>query len=158
VRRRNEDLQVFGRAIASLRRERVDAVITPVAGARRLRQRHQLDRGNAEIGEIAELFARRGVGPRLREAADMEFVGHDLFPGSTAPIRIGPVEGLRIDDLARAMDIGRLKSRGRVGHRRSAIDDIEVSISGERGRRRQAEPAGVSAFQREQSLAAGPRQ
>ena len=48
-------LQIARRAVAILKRKREYAVITPIAGARKLRDGHQLDGGNAQIGQLIEM-------------------------------------------------------------------------------------------------------
>ena len=85
VRRVDERLELVGRAVRALRRERQHAVVAPVARAGRLRERHQLDRGDAERGELVEPLRGRGVGALRRERADVQLVEHDLVPRPPAP-------------------------------------------------------------------------
>ena len=54
-------LSSSGVPYACLRRERQHAVVAPVARARGLRERHQLDRGDAERDEPVELLRRGRV-------------------------------------------------------------------------------------------------
>src|SRR5215469_10187083 len=57
----------------------------------------------------------------------MQFVDDRLFPTPSHPARIGPVESLRIDDLAGAMNIGGLKAGGGIGNFFIAVDLILVT-------------------------------
>ena len=57
----------------------------------------------------------RGTSLR-RERADVKLVDDRLFPRPPTPVEIAPIEGRGIDDLARAMDILRLKARCRIGN------------------------------------------
>src|SRR5262249_8666523 len=62
-------LQVLGAAVAMLGRERQDAVVAPIARARRLGQRHQLDCRDAKGRQIIELGGGPCMGPLRRKGA-----------------------------------------------------------------------------------------
>ena len=122
----DQPLQVVGPAIAGRRRVKIGAVIAPAAGAGKLGDRHQLDRGGAEVTNMVEVPDRAGEIASLREGAEMEFVQDDLLPGTAAPFGGPPEIRTGIDDLARTVNAFRLAARRRVGIR-IAVDDITVA-------------------------------
>ena len=60
MRRVDEGLQIVRRAVGLVRRVEQDAIIAPAAIARELRERHQLDRRDAGLGEVVEPLGRGG--------------------------------------------------------------------------------------------------
>src|SRR5207302_5140734 len=60
MRRIDEALELVRRAITRVGRKWQHAVVAPVASAGKIGQRHELDRGYAQIGEIVESLDRRG--------------------------------------------------------------------------------------------------
>ena len=54
VRAIDERAQILGAAVRARWRKERRTVVTPVAATREIRQRHQLDRGDAQITEIGE--------------------------------------------------------------------------------------------------------
>ena len=54
VRGVDEALQILGRAVGRVGRELQHAVVAPVAAAGKVGERHELDRRDAEIGEVVE--------------------------------------------------------------------------------------------------------
>ena len=77
VRGIDQRLQIVGRAIGGVRRERQHAVIAPVAPAGKIIDRHQLDRGDAEGGQARQV-ARNAAESAERPA--MQLVEHRLRP------------------------------------------------------------------------------
>ena len=109
----DQPLELVGAAVAGIRRERQHAVVAPVARARKIGKRHQLDRGHAEPGQMVELAAQAIVGALLAERADMQLVQHRLVPRPAAPVRVLP--------LVAAADRppGSARARRRAGSARS---------------------------------------
>src|SRR6185437_13764571 len=104
-----------GTAIRGVRRVWIGAVVTPVARARKRRNRHKLDRRypqRAEVGEPADHTVEGSLG---RENPSMKFVDYKIFQRKPFPILVGPHEGAGIDDLRSVMNSMRLKTRDRVG-------------------------------------------
>ena len=95
-------LEVVGRAVGGVGRERQHAVVAPAALPGKVGQRHQLDRGDAERGQVGQALDRAAAKvPSGVKRADMQLVDHRLVPRPAAPAVVAPVEGARVDDLAR---------------------------------------------------------
>src|SRR5207248_8132057 len=103
VTRIDERLQSLRAAIARARREPLDAVISPITAPRTFGDRHQFDRGNAELNEMIEMRDRAGEVTALRKGSEMQFIDHQFVPRPATPIGITPLISLRVDDLAGAM-------------------------------------------------------
>ena len=117
MRRVDQPRQILGPAIAVLRRIGQRAVIAPASGAGELAQRHQFDRGNAQLGHPAQ-FGRAGGGGKGAggsEAADMHLGNHLLREGGRhaprTPIRQPP----QIAQHGMPLDPAPLLDRGRIG-------------------------------------------
>ena len=97
-------------AVGILHRIWEDAVVTPIARARELGQRHQLDRRHAEFAKAGE--ARHDAPQRAfrRKDADMQFVQDIFGQGWIDPRFVRPRKAW-VDDLGWAGDPERLKSR-----------------------------------------------
>jgi hypothetical protein len=115
MRGRDQRLQFVGRAIACIRRERQHAVVSPVARAREIGERHQLDGRDAKLGQVIQAFLHAAKGACRRKRADVKLVERGLVPRSPRPVLIGPVEIVGVDDFARAMHVIRVESRRRIG-------------------------------------------
>src|SRR6185503_11801491 len=126
VRRLHQGLQLLGPPVDRIRRVGQHPVVAPVAPAGEVRERHELDRGDPELPEVVELRHHAAVGPLRGEGAYVQLVDHRLLPGPAAPGLVVPLEGERVDHLARAVDVARLEARGRVGHRVPAVDAVAV--------------------------------
>ena len=127
VRGVDQRLEIVGRAVAAVRRKRQHAVVAPIARAGKFRDRHQLDGGDAELGEPRQ-FARHAG--EAAEQAGMQFVDDRFVPGPAAPSGMPPAIGDGIDHDARAVDVAGLGARGRVGHRRAVLQDIAIARAG----------------------------
>ena len=105
-----------GVAVEVTGREQIDAVVAPPAAAGELRDRHHLDRGDAEVGERRQMIERRQPGAFVGEGADVHLVQHLPFeratPGHPASVQ---VNAARIDDLRRPVRAERLEARGGIG-------------------------------------------
>ena len=65
--------------------EQVDTVITPVPDPGEVGDRHQFDRGDAQVRELRQLSCRRGERPFGRERADVQLVEDEVVPRNTRP-------------------------------------------------------------------------
>ena len=141
----DERLERSGTAVSALGCEGEHAVVTPAPASRKITERHELDGGDSESGQVIEA-RRRGVErPLGREGSDVELVENQLLPRAPPPSAVGPLEGLRIDHLARPVDVVRLKARGRVGHETLAVDAVAIPAAGTPVRHLDADPAlGIS--------------
>jgi hypothetical protein len=131
---RLEFVDRIARGIASVRREIAYAVVAPVVAQPALDQRlivnelvngHQLDRGDAEALQVRDHRRGRqsGIGPaqlradggmQLREALDVQFVDHRVFPRDLRPYVVAPGER-RVDHPA-------------LGHRGRAVARVERQV------------------------------
>src|ERR1700736_1023049 len=100
----DQTFEVLGPAIAGRRCVKIGAVIAPAAGAGKLGDRHQLDRGRAEFANMVEVPDRAGEIAGLREGADVELVQNDLLPGTAVPFGGRPEIRTGIDGLARTVN------------------------------------------------------
>src|SRR5690606_28061153 len=99
VRRVDQPLQLPGSAVCRCRGEQVDAVVSPVARTREVRDRHQLERGRAELRDVTEPFAYPGEGTRGRERADVQLVDDQILERDAGPFAVGPCKIVGIHDL-----------------------------------------------------------
>src|SRR5215472_13348197 len=118
----DEMLQVFRTAVLSIRSERQNPVVTPIARARKICHRHQFDSGNSEFDEVVELLFNAGKGPLRSKRPHMQFIENSLLPGAAQPLPVLPVECSGSDNLAGAVHVGRLKARCRVRDTGAAIN------------------------------------
>src|SRR6516162_2776152 len=125
-----------------LRRRGIEkhAVVTPITAARKRSDRHQLDRGGAELDDMIEMLDSPGEAAGPGERAEMQLVNDNLFPATAAPVGIAPIIRPRIDDLARTVHTLGLTARSRVW-KGPTVDEVTIAHSrpGHAGRRR--EPA-----------------
>ena len=59
----DQGFQILRPPIAGVRRKEQHAVVTPVPAARKVRDRHEFDRGDAEVGKCVELVDCRAERP-----------------------------------------------------------------------------------------------
>lgn len=125
--------QHVGRSVLVGQRERQHAVITPAEAARKRRQRHQLERGDAEIGEVAQVGNGGLEGTRLGERADVHLVEDVPRDPGRGEGRSLPLEAVRVDHLRVRLGALGLASRGRIGValRASACEIGRASPRGE---------------------------
>ena len=83
----DEALQSGRPAVRVLRRADVDAVVAPVARAGKLRDRHQLDRRDAEVFERVEMLDDGVERAFPRECSDVQFVDDVVLERDAASIR-----------------------------------------------------------------------
>jgi len=155
VTRLDERFQVLGAPVPALGRERQHAVVPPAPAAGEVGERHQLERGDTEVGEVIEPC--RGCRQRAlrRERADVQLVEDQGLPRVAAPGRVGPLEPPGVHDLAGAVHVPGLEARGRIGHAQGAVDAIVVARATARALDRGLEPAVGRGPERAGRLAGG---
>src|ERR1700678_2245685 len=102
-----------------MRRVGEHAVIAPVPITGKSADRHQFDRGDAEIGEPRE---RGGNAAETAKGADMEFVEYAVGEWPTLPIRVPPTIGVWIGHDGVAEDASAQRTGGRIHDRELFID------------------------------------
>ena len=147
VRGVDERLEIFWPAVGRIRRKPQHAVITPVAAAEEIRDRHQFYCGKAGAYDFVETIDRGSKRPARRECADMQFEDDRLMPRPAAPSRRLPFKAV-INHFAWAENVLRLKGRCRIGHFKIAVDAKLVLRAGPRLCHRCAEPAALGASHR----------
>ena len=133
--------QVIRAAIGAVGRVEQDAVVAPVAPAREVGDRHQLDRGDAGIDDVVEPLDRGPKRAARRERADVKLQDHRVLPWPATPCARAPFVAAVVDDLARPVHVLRLKMRGRIRHLDLAVDAVLVERAGAQARDRGLEPA-----------------
>ena len=81
----HQGAQVVGRAVASGRGEEVHAVIAPVAPAGEVGDRHQLDGGDPQPGQLGQPGGGPGECPLGREGPDVQLVDDQVVAGNSLP-------------------------------------------------------------------------
>src|SRR5207248_2927378 len=84
--------------------------IAPIALAGKIGDGHELDGGDPELGQLSEPLTGGSESSLRRERPDMELINNALLPWTAAPPVRAPGIILRRYDLARALDIERLKT------------------------------------------------
>ena len=124
VRGVDEARQALRPAVCRMWRPRVEPVVAPAALAREGRDRHQLDRGDAELAQLAQARDHPVERAFRAERADVQLVQHELLERE-------PVPGGRrrqLHDRRRAANTVRLPAGARVGPR-LAVDDVDVLVA-----------------------------
>src|SRR6266850_3655295 len=125
----DEQFQIRWTAVGILRGKWINAVVTPVSRAGELRDRHKLDRGDAELAEIIEIGSERGERSRRGETADVKLVDDVIFKRDAAPVLIGPGK-FGIYDCRRAMHSLRLQTRSRISSLVAVFELKKIKIVG----------------------------
>ena len=100
----HETLQAVRAAVTVLRGIGKHAVISPVAGARELADRHDLDGIDAQITELAQPRDDRLERPFGGESADVQLVEDEIFSTQSLPILVAPGELPRDHDRRGTLD------------------------------------------------------
>src|SRR5579872_6710520 len=95
----DQPLQIARSSVTVLHGKRKDAVVSPVACARELRNRHYLNRCNAEISQPIEMRNQCRERAFWRVGANVQLVNYSVAQRDTLPCLIGPWKRARIDDL-----------------------------------------------------------
>ena len=99
VRAVDERPQVVGMAIEVRRRVRIDPVVAPAEAAVEFGDRHQFDDGDPELRQFLQLGRSSPPRPLLGKRACMKLVQDLAGQRHAGPRAVGPLEGVRIDDL-----------------------------------------------------------
>ena len=142
VRGVDEPRETGGPSVRRMRRRRVHAVVPPAAVPGEGRDRHDLDRGHAEVAQLGQVRDRGGEGSFVGERADVELVDHQVRDRHAGPFLVGPLEGGVIDDLRPAADTVGLRKRARVGQRRTVVEGVRVARTRAGGDRDRVQPVG----------------
>ena len=118
----DQALQIIRPAVSAMGSKRKNSVVAPIARPGKIGQRHQLDSRHAESGKVVELSLERHEGPLGREGSSVQFVDDSFPPRPALPVPLLPIECSRVHDLAWAMNVLRLKARGRIRHLRPPVD------------------------------------
>src|SRR5581483_7872896 len=106
----------------------MNAVVAPVSGARKLGDRHDLDRSDAElIFEVIKPGNDRIKSALRGNGSDMKLVDNVIFQRHAAPNRTAPVKGVGIDHFGRSVNAFRLKTGVRIGALRRMIEPIKIA-------------------------------
>src|SRR5579872_5559274 len=108
-------LEISGPTIKPRRSKEVYPVITPAELARKLRDRHDFNTGDAKTGERCKLAGCRLPCALPSKGADMQLVDDELLPWQATPSHICPTKGVRVNDLGRAVWSVGLIAGGGVG-------------------------------------------
>ncbi len=137
----DEAHQILGPAVEMRRREPVHSVVAPASRARELVDRHHLDNGDAERGQLRQPLDRRRPRSFRGEGAGVQLVEHRLFDDRAPPRGVGPRKAAEVDDLGRAVRALGLKRRGGVRERVPAVEPQAVARAFLGLRRKSREPA-----------------
>ena len=146
----DEAPQAVGAAVGVLHRVGEHAVVAPVAPARELRDRQQLDRGDPVPCELGQARDDRVEGALGREGADVQLVDDQAGPVRWGEAVVGPREGRRVVDGGRPVHALGLVAGRRVGPVDGpvgAVQPVAVAVA----RRRVLGHAGVVAVDRVQA-------
>ena len=108
-----------------------DTVITPAPTSRELRDRHQRDMRNTEMGQMIEPLNCRLKGSCRCKGADMKLVEYGSRKRLCLPVPIGPRKCAVIDGDRRTANPARLAGRARIRQWFAAVES--KSIFGIRG-------------------------
>ena len=124
-----EPLKAVRPAVAVLSRIGEHAVISPVAGARELADRHDLDGGDAQIAELAQPRDDRLECPFRSESADVQLVEDEIFSTQPLPIAVAPGEPPRDHDRRGTLDTLGLPERAGVCTFGTIAQSVGVSLT-----------------------------
>ncbi len=112
----DKGFQLIRRTVGTVRGIQQYAVVTPATVTSGLGDRHQLNHGNAERGQVRQFVGGRAEGALRGKGPDMKLINNALFPGAALPVGIAPDIAVRIAHQRRAVDIPLLRAGGRIGY------------------------------------------
>ena len=140
---RNRETVVVGRVYQALERlwsavgvlgsEEIDAIIAPIAGPGKLRDRHQFNRRNSQGGELGKMGDDGIEGSFRGISSDVEFVKDGAIQRRAFPALIGPGEGIQVDDLRGTVHSSRLEAGGWIGQVSVTLALVEIFRAGVEG-------------------------
>ena len=127
ARRRRAARARAGRRRPSARRADVDAVVAPAAVAGELGDRHQLDRGDAQLGQRRQVRDRRPSNvPSGGERADVQLVDDELVAARAREAAVADANARGSTTREGPRSPSRLPARARVGQR-AAVEHVAGS-------------------------------
>ena len=123
----DEGLQVLRAAIGIGRCEWQYAVITPVPPAGESGDRHDLDGGDAEVSQVAQLADGRAKRAVRGEGANVQLVDDRLLPWAADPTVVVPDIGGRVHDYAGAVHVLRLLARCGIRNAHAVRQDEAIA-------------------------------
>ena len=118
----DQPMQALRAAVAVLRRVGEHAVVSPVARARELADRHDLDGRDAQLAEVAQPRDHSFERPLGGERADVQLVEDQVLAADPLPAGVGPGEPIGPYDGRRPVDALRLPERAGVGSFGAAVE------------------------------------
>ena len=126
----NELFEILRPAVCAIGSEWKDAIVTPVAPARKIGHRHQFDCRYSEFRQVVEPTAHSRERPARCEGAHMELIDDCVFPAAAMPGLVLPVERRGIDHFAGAVHVLWLEAGSWVGDRLCIVDLKMVTVPG----------------------------
>ncbi len=130
VRFVDQCFQIVRPSVAVIGRVPQHAVVTPVATAGKVVERHQFERRDSGRDQVIELVDHGAIGPLRGERADMGLEKDGVRPGPAGPCVGAPAIGRMVDDFAGSEYVVRLKQRRRIGHVEVAVDPVAIARAG----------------------------
>jgi len=124
----DEVLEPLRAAVGMLHRENVRSVVSPVAIAWKLPDRHDFNRGYSQFNQVAK--ARDGCleGSPAGEGADMDFVENKVRHARRSKYPLAPAVGSVVHHRRRAVHVVRLMVRGGVRPGDAAVQTVTVQV------------------------------
>ena len=141
--RGNQSFEIIRFAVSRIGRKRQHAIVAPVALTRKIGDRHQFQRGDAEVHQIIELGLDGRESTFGGKTADVQFVDDRFFPGPAAPLRIRPFECAWINHHAGTMNVIRVPARSRIGHANAPINPEHIRRARRGALSRRHEPSAL---------------
>ena len=127
-------LSAFRPAVGGVRRVRQHAVVAPAAAPGEVGDRHQLERGDAQPGQVVEPRFDPGERAFGREGADVQLVDRRFFPWRPRQPPSSHWKASGSTTSLGAVHVLRIEARRGIGHRAVAVHEIAVTRGGGRGR------------------------
>ena len=125
----DESLKAFGTTVVRLHGVGRDAVIPPIAHARKSGYRHHLDHRDPQLLQVLQLRDSAVEGAIRREGPDVQFVNNVIAESEPAPSIVAPLKRRRIDDLGWAVHTLGEEARHRIRNRRTTVENVGVTIA-----------------------------
>jgi hypothetical protein len=129
VRVIHEPPRVVGRSVEARGREEVDAVVAPAELPGEIADRHDLDDGDPDLGQVAQFAARGLPRPLGGEGAHVHLVDHLPADTPALPPRVGPPIRRRVDHHRGPVRPLGLEARSGIGEPRVPVEHVPVSRS-----------------------------
>ena len=122
----HQALEAVRPSVGALHRIGRDAVVAPVAAAGEFGDRHDLDRGHAQLAKRREPLEHAVEGPGTGERSDVKLVDDEVCGLEPPPAGIGPAEGAGVDHPRGAVDSERTPAAHRIRSVGPAVETIAV--------------------------------